>query len=99
HEDDEIAALTFLLRNDISGPVNLTGPTPATNAEFTRALGKSLNRPAVFTVPKAALRVAVGELADEILQSQHLVPKVLLDNGFQFTHGTIDNALAALARR
>ncbi|MGQ0842035.1 TIGR01777 family oxidoreductase [Actinokineospora sp.] len=99
HLDDEIDALVFLLRNDISGPVNLTGPTPATNAEFTAAFGRVKHRPAVFTVPKIALRVALGELAGEILRNQHLVPKVLRDNGFQFAFDTVADALAAIESR
>lgn len=99
HLDDEVAALAFLLRNDVSGPVNLVGPTPARNSEFTRALAAARHRPAPFAVPRAALRLALGELADEVLRSQHLVPKVLQDNGFTFKYSTVDKALAATEAR
>ncbi len=99
HLDDEVDALVFLLRNDIAGPVNLSGPVPATNAEFTRAFGRAKSRPAVFTVPKVALQVALGEFAEEILRSQHLVPKVLRDNGFTFQFDTVDAALAEIEGR
>ncbi|WP_156756369.1 TIGR01777 family oxidoreductase [Actinokineospora pegani] len=99
HLDDEVDALAFLVRQDIAGPVNLAGPTPATNAEFTRAFGRAKHRPAPFRVPKAALRVALGDFADEILRSQHLVPKVLQDNGFPFRFETIDDAITAVEQR
>ncbi|PWW58312.1 TIGR01777 family oxidoreductase [Actinokineospora spheciospongiae] len=99
HLDDEVDALVFLLREDISGPVNLVGPSPATNAEFTRAFGRARNRPALFRVPKVALQVALGEFAEEILRSQHVVPRVLQDHGFAFRHDTVDDALAALEQR
>ncbi|SDC60099.1 TIGR01777 family oxidoreductase [Actinokineospora iranica] len=99
HIDDEVAALSFLLRDDIAGPVNLTGPIPATNAEFTRALSRAKRRPAVLTVPKIALQVALGELAGEILRSQHVVPKVLRDNGFGFRFDTVEDALDAIEGR
>ncbi|WP_026424860.1 TIGR01777 family oxidoreductase [Actinokineospora inagensis] len=99
HLDDEVAALVFLLRNDISGPVNLVGPTPATNAEFTRAFAGAKSRPALFAVPRFALRTATGDLADEILRNQQVVPKVLLDNGFRFTYQTVADALTATEAR
>ncbi|WP_018683028.1 TIGR01777 family oxidoreductase [Actinokineospora enzanensis] len=99
HLDDEVAALEFLLRNDISGPVNLAGPTPATNAEFTRALGRVKHRPAVFSVPTFALRAVTGDLADEITRSQHVLPEVLRDKGFTFRYRTVAEALAATEAR
>ncbi|OLR95251.1 TIGR01777 family oxidoreductase [Actinokineospora bangkokensis] len=99
HLDDEVDALAFLLREDISGPVNLAGPTPATNAEFTRAFGRARNRPAPFRVPQVALKVALGDFAEEILRSQHLVPKVLQDHGFPFRYDTVDDALTAIEQR
>lgn len=83
---DEVAALRFLIDNDLDGPVNLTAPEPVTNAEFTRALGKALGRPAVLPVPRAALRLALGEFADEgPLISQRVVPHRLQKAGFRFT--------------
>jgi uncharacterized protein (TIGR01777 family) len=94
---DEVRAIAWLLDHDISGPVNLVGPAPVTNAEFSRALGRALHRPALLPVPKLALRVLLGrELADELLfSSQRVVPDVLLRAGFGFEHQTVDAALAA----
>jgi uncharacterized protein len=98
--DDEVAAIRFLLEHDQArGPVNLTGPAPVTNAEFTRALAETIGRPAPWVVPGFALRVVLGELAEEVLTGQRAVPRVLEQLGFQFTHRSVRAALdAALGR-
>jgi uncharacterized protein (TIGR01777 family) len=94
---DEVRAIAWVLDHDIAGPVNLVGPAPVTNAEFSRALGRALHRPAVLPVPKVALRVLLGhQLADELLfASQRVTPDVLRRSGFTFEHATVDAALAA----
>src|SRR5690606_27895687 len=80
--DDEVAAIRFVLEHpEVSGPVNLTGPDPVTNAEFTKALGEALGRPAPWVVPAFALRLALGELADQVLAGQRAVPTVLESHG------------------
>lgn len=84
--DDEIDAIVHLLSRDVSGPVNLTGPRPVTNADFTRSLGNAMHRPALFTVPTPALRLGLGEFADDVTSSQRVLPHVLLDSGFTFAH-------------
>ncbi|GAA4614027.1 TIGR01777 family oxidoreductase [Saccharopolyspora hordei] len=94
--DDEVAAIRFVLEHpEVSGPVNLTGPDPVTNAEFTKALGEALGRPAPWVVPAFALRLALGELADQVLAGQRAVPTVLESHGFSFQHPAIGAALAA----
>ncbi|GLW65358.1 epimerase [Actinomadura rubrobrunea] len=94
--DDEVAALRFLLDGDLEGPVNLTGPRPVTNAEFTRALARAVRRPAALAVPRTALRLALGEFADEgALISQRVLPRRLREAGFAFAHEDVDAALAA----
>ncbi|MGW3471178.1 TIGR01777 family oxidoreductase [Saccharopolyspora sp. NPDC000995] len=94
--DDEVAAIRFVLeRPEVTGPVNLTGPAPVTNAEFTRALGEALGRPAPWIVPGFALRIVLGELADQVLGGQRAVPTVLEAQGFTFQHPSIGAALAA----
>jgi uncharacterized protein (TIGR01777 family) len=93
--DDEIAAIRFLLERDVAGPVNLTAPTPVTNAEFTRALGALLHRPTVLPVPGFAARIALGEFAGEVLTGQRAVPRRLLDAGFEFGHPELTDALRA----
>ncbi|HET6877711.1 MAG TPA: TIGR01777 family oxidoreductase [Jatrophihabitans sp.] len=92
---DEIAAIRFLLEHDVPGPVNLTGPAPVRNDEFTRTLGKVLNRPTPFPVPAFAARLALGEFAENVLTGQRAVPKRLLEAGFEFTHADLESALRA----
>lgn len=93
---DEIRAIIFLLNSKIIGPVNLTSPNPVTNQEFTAALARALNRPAIFPAPAFALRTALGGFSSEILGSKKIVPKVLTDAGFEFDYPHISAALTAL---
>lgn len=94
--EDEVRALLFALSSPaLSGPVNLTGPAPVTNSEFTAAMGRALNRPAPWLVPGFALRTLFGEFADEgLLGGQRAVPAALERAGFAFHHNTIGEALA-----
>ena len=92
--DDAIAAYGFVLENDVAGPVNLTSPSPATNAQFVRALGKALGRPTVFPVPGLAIRTLFGEMGETmLLEGQRALPARLLDAGFQFTQPDVGVAL------
>jgi len=91
-----VAAVRFLLgRDDISGPVNLTTPSPVSNAEFTSALAAAVHRPAVMLVPVPALKLAIGGVSSDILSSARVLPRRLLDEGYQFRHPGIAGALAA----
>lgn len=83
---DEVRAILWILDHDIRGPVNLTAPSPLTNADFTRVLGRALKRPAALAVPRAALALALGSgLTDgALLASQRVVPTRLLESGFTF---------------
>lgn len=92
---DLIAAVRLLLRDTaLSGPINIVAPEPVTNAEFTRAIGRAVNRPAILPAPAFALRLALGEMADEaLLASARVLPKRLLDAGFRFRYPEIDEAL------
>jgi uncharacterized protein (TIGR01777 family) len=93
--DDAVAAILFALDTpSLSGPVNLTAPNPVTNAEFTRELARQLHRPALLPAPALALRLALGEMADEaLLASARVLPAKLTAAGFQFTHPTLQQAL------
>ena len=93
---DVIRAITFLLENRISGPVNLTSPNPVTNQEFTSALARAMHRPALFPAPAIALKVALGGFSSEILGSKKVAPQVLTDAGFTWDYPHITNALTAL---
>ncbi len=90
---DEVRALEFLL-GDLSGPVNLTAPTPATNAEVTEAMGDLLHRPTWLPVPAKALEIVLGEFSSEVLGSARVAPTALLDAGFDFEDPSIEQALA-----
>jgi uncharacterized protein (TIGR01777 family) len=93
---DEVAALRHLIDTEsLAGPVNLTAPEPVTNREVTAAMGRVLHRPTLFPVPEPALRIALGELAGDVLGSQRVVPRKLLDSGFSFAFPTIDEAIRA----
>ncbi|WP_341483240.1 TIGR01777 family oxidoreductase [Streptomyces tubbatahanensis] len=93
---DHVAALRFLLNHaDLSGPVNLTAPHPATNREVTAAMGRVLHRPTPFAVPAPALRFALGEFAGDVLGSQRVLPRRLLDAGFRFAFPDVTAAIRA----
>jgi uncharacterized protein (TIGR01777 family) len=96
---DEVDAIVHALtHDDVSGPLNLTGPEPVTNAEFNRVLASAYSRPAPWVVPGFALKAVLGEFAEEgVLAGQNAVPRALLDSGFTFTHRTLGQALASLA--
>jgi hypothetical protein len=96
--DDQVGAIRFLLEHpEVSGPVNLVGPKPVTNSEFTAALGRAVHRPTPFPVPGAALKLVLGQdLAEElVLTGPRAVPGVLSRAGYRFRHNTISEALAA----
>jgi uncharacterized protein (TIGR01777 family) len=100
HIDDHIALLLAALEDERwSGPHNATAPEPVTNAEFSRALGRALRRPALVPVPAFALRARYGEMATVITTGQRALPAKALVLGFRFRHPHVDGALAsALAR-
>jgi uncharacterized protein (TIGR01777 family) len=93
---DLIRAITFMLENNVEGPVNVTAPNPVTNQEFTSALARALHRPALFPAPAIALKVAMGGFSSEILGSKKVMPQVLTDAGFEWDYPHITSALSAL---
>jgi uncharacterized protein len=97
--DDHVAMVEWLLSADeVSGPVNLVGPIPLTNTEFTKVLGAVLKRPTLVPVPKFGPRLLLGrELADELLfTSARVVPAVAQRSGYVFAHNTPEEALRAV---
>jgi uncharacterized protein len=100
HLDDTVAAILFCLDQEAaSGPVNVTAPTPVTNAEFSRALGRALHRPAALPVPGLALGLLYGEMAQIVTTGQRAVPRRLLDLGFRFRYPAVDQALRDAVER
>ncbi|MEV6761193.1 TIGR01777 family oxidoreductase [Streptomyces sp. NPDC051105] len=93
---DEVAAIRFLMDTEgLEGPFNLTAPHPLTNGEITATMARVLGRPALFPVPSPALRLALGEMAEDVLGSQRVVPKRLLESGFTFAFPGIEDAIRA----
>jgi uncharacterized protein (TIGR01777 family) len=81
----------------VTGPINATGPAPVTNAEFARALGRTLHRPAFMPAPAFALRILLGEMADALLLSgQRAVPATATRLGYRFRYSRVEDALAAI---
>jgi uncharacterized protein (TIGR01777 family) len=98
---DAVGALEHMLgETSLEGPVNVTAPEPVTNREFTRILGKVLDRPAVLRVPGAALKAVYGEMAEAaILSSARVEPRLLLDSGYRFQDRDLESALRHVLRR
>jgi uncharacterized protein (TIGR01777 family) len=100
HRDDEVAVILWALGDErVSGTLNACIPEPATNREFTKALGAALRRPAIFPVPRLALVAMRGaELTEQILASMRVVPRRALDLGYEFRFATVEAALTDLLR-
>ena len=82
-----------------SGPINMTAPEPVTNKEFSKALGKTLHRPAIAPVPEFALRALYGEMATIVVTGQRAVPKRAGELGYAFEHPELDEALASALKK
>jgi uncharacterized protein (TIGR01777 family) len=94
HLQDVVEGLLFCLDHpELSGPINLTAPTPVTNAEFSHVLGRVLRRPAILPVPGLALRLLYGEMAQIVTTGQRVVPARLQEAGFTFRHPELEPAL------
>jgi uncharacterized protein (TIGR01777 family) len=97
--DDHVGATRHLLADDsVRGAANLSAPNPATNAEFTHALGDALHRPTVLPTPLLPLKAVYGgELVEHLLvNGQRVLPRVLQQSGYEFAHAQLDDALRAV---
>ena len=95
HKEDWVRLVSWTVTADgARGPLNATSPSPVTNAEFSKALGRALKRPSLLPAPGFALRIALGEMADALLLSgQRALPVRATDLGFSFRYSVIDEAL------
>ena len=94
HRDDWVAMVRWALTaTAVSGPLNVTAPNPVTNAEFSRTIGRVLGRPSLLPVPAIALRVAVGEMAGELVTGQRVLPDKARGGGFVFRYPELEGAL------
>jgi NAD dependent epimerase/dehydratase family enzyme len=100
HRDDVAGAFLFMLEHrELSGPVNVTAPAPATMAGFCRELAKVLRRPLWFPVPSFILQRLMGEMAEIVLSSQKALPLRLLQAGYRFRHPDLAKALKAILQK
>jgi len=94
HIDDIVGAIRHILeKDDLMAAVNGTAPEPATNAEFTRALGRALSRPALLPAPTFGIKFAFGEMATILLEGQRVIPKKLQETGYRFRFPELPGAL------
>ena len=99
HLDDVVGMMIAALEDERwTGPVNAVAPDPPTNAEFSKALGRALHRPAIAPVPALALRALYGEMADLVVYGQRAVPRRALELGYPFRHPDLDEALQSTLR-
>ncbi len=93
---DDVVGIYCMALDGASGTFNATAPHPVTNAEFTQALGTTLHRPAVFTVPSFALRMMLGEGAGILLTGARVLPQHTLESGYMFRFTAVEDALRNL---
>lgn len=97
HVDDWVSMVAWLVSADRAmGAFNATAPTPVTNRDFTRTLGRVLRRPAVFQAPAFVLNIALGEMASMLLTGQRVVPAAAEEMGFRFAFRALEPALRSL---
>ncbi len=99
HLEDLAGLYVFALENPVRGALNGVAPYPVMNADFTRALAAAVHRPALFPVPRVALRVLFGEMGEVLLASQRVLPKEAERAGFRFRYPQLEPALADLLKR
>jgi uncharacterized protein len=96
---DYVAAVSRIVTDEaMRGPYNLTAPEPATNAQFTKELGRQLRRPTLVPVPGLALTTVVGDVGRAMVGSIRAIPRRLMDAGFQFAHPTVADQVAEALR-
>ena len=96
---DVIGILRMAIESSsVRGAVNVVAPEPVRNVEFTKVLARAIDRPAIFTAPAFALRLALGEMADALLGSQRVAPRKAEQNGYQFRYSQLEPALAEILK-
>jgi uncharacterized protein (TIGR01777 family) len=97
HRADWVALVEWIITTEAArGAFNGTAPSPVPNAQFSRALGRALHRPAILPVPGFALRMLIGEFADSLLTGQRAIPARAEATGFRFAFRDLEEALRDL---
>ena len=97
HVTDVVRAIVFALENNqLSGPVNVTSPSPLQMNDFGKTIGSVLHRPHWFPVPSFVMKMVLGQKSALVLEGQHVIPQVLMEEGFEFTFPTLKSALEDL---
>jgi uncharacterized protein (TIGR01777 family) len=92
HLEDVLQGILHLIQHqECSGVYNFTAPNPVTNQEFSQKLAATLNRPCIFRMPEFVMRLLMGEMADLLIYGQRVVPKRLLDSGYQFVFAELSH--------
>ncbi len=100
HLQDMVGAIRHAMNGTMTGPVNLVAPSPVRNAEFTKTLAALLSRPAIFPAPAFVVRLAFGEMANDLLlASQRVEPAKLALSGYVFQYSDLRKALAQLLKK
>jgi uncharacterized protein (TIGR01777 family) len=98
HVDDLVRLYLFAADSQaVSGPLNGSSPNPVTNATFTQTLARAVHRPAIFSVPKFALNLALGEMAGFLFDSQRVLPQAVESGGFAFEYPELASTLKMLS--
>jgi len=98
HIDDVAGLIVHAAGTDVAGPLNVVAPDPVRQADFAKALGRAVGRPAVLPTPGIALRLAMGEMSTLALDGQRVVPQRALAEGYRFAHTDLDEALRDVVR-
>ncbi|MHB9013392.1 MAG: TIGR01777 family oxidoreductase [Ignavibacteriaceae bacterium] len=99
HVDDIVGIYLFSLDNTlIKDGVNAASPNPVTTKDFAKTLGKVLHRPCIFPVPRFAMKITLGEVADVVMASQRVYPKKLMDFNYRFKFENLREALENLLK-
>jgi uncharacterized protein len=100
HIDDLVELIQFIINHDhITGPVNLTAPNPVQMDELGQQIGKALHRPHWIPVPSLALKAIFGEMSEFLIEGQRVLPEKALNNGFNFTYKSVEDALQQIYQK
>jgi NAD dependent epimerase/dehydratase family enzyme len=96
HVDDAVGAVVFALTHPLSGPVHVTAPEPARNAQFARLAGRILHRPSWLPLPRSLMTAVLGEQSTLVCDGQRAIPGQLLEQGYSYRYPTLEGALTQL---